>query len=117
MRRVLVSVASFLLVNPLLHAQSIAGTWQGTLPMYGAAQGASVYGNPRIVFTIEKSADGSFHGGITFVDRGATVPLTSVTFSAPDVTDQWGTANAMDEFVAAKSFNDVDKGLFVAPPV
>jgi uncharacterized protein (TIGR03435 family) len=86
MRRVLVSVASFLLVNPLLHAQSIAGTWQGTPPMYGAAQGASVYGNPRIVFTIEKSADGSFHGGITFVDRGATVPLTSVTFSAPDVT-------------------------------
>ena len=38
-------------------------------------------------------------------------------FSEPEVTDQWGTANAMDEFVAAKSFNDVDKGLFVAPPV
>ncbi|WP_338889365.1 VOC family protein [Rhodococcus sovatensis] len=37
--------------------------------------------------------------------------------SDPDVADQWGTANAMDEFVAAKSFNDVDKGLFVAPPV
>ncbi|MEE3852961.1 VOC family protein [Gordonia sp. LSe1-13] len=38
-------------------------------------------------------------------------------FSDPAVSDQWGTANAMDEFVAAKSFNDVDKGLFVAPPV
>ncbi|WLP90705.1 VOC family protein [Gordonia sp. NB41Y] len=38
-------------------------------------------------------------------------------FSDPEVTDQWGTANAMDEFVAAKSFNDPDKGLFVAPPV
>jgi catechol 2,3-dioxygenase-like lactoylglutathione lyase family enzyme len=38
-------------------------------------------------------------------------------FSNPEVTDQWGTANAMDEFVAAKSFNDVDKGLFVAPPI
>ncbi|MDI9953616.1 VOC family protein [Rhodococcus sp. IEGM 1305] len=38
-------------------------------------------------------------------------------FSDAEVTDQWGTANAMDEFVAAKSFNDVDKGLFVAPPV
>lgn len=37
-------------------------------------------------------------------------------FSDPEVSDQWGTANAMDEFVAAKSFNDVDKGLFVAPP-
>jgi len=38
-------------------------------------------------------------------------------FSDPEVTDQWGTANAMNEFVAAKSFNDPDKGLFVAPPV
>ena len=38
-------------------------------------------------------------------------------FSDAEVTDQWGTANAMDEFVAAKSFNDVDKSLFVAPPV
>lgn len=31
--------------------------------------------------------------------------------------DQWGTANAMSEFVARESFNDVDHGLFVAPPV
>ncbi|HTX29390.1 MAG TPA: VOC family protein [Streptosporangiaceae bacterium] len=38
-------------------------------------------------------------------------------FSQPEVADQWGTANAMNEFVARKSFNDVDKGLFVAPPV
>ncbi|MBC8092457.1 MAG: VOC family protein [Pseudonocardia sp.] len=38
-------------------------------------------------------------------------------FSDPMVADQWGTANAMDEFVAKKSFNDVDKGVFVAPPV
>jgi catechol 2,3-dioxygenase-like lactoylglutathione lyase family enzyme len=38
-------------------------------------------------------------------------------FSQPDVADQWGTANAMNEFVARKSFNDVDKGLFAAPPV
>ncbi|GAB6919746.1 VOC family protein [Rhodococcus erythropolis] len=37
-------------------------------------------------------------------------------FSAPEVSDQWGTANAMNEFVASKSFNDPDKGLFVAPP-
>jgi catechol 2,3-dioxygenase-like lactoylglutathione lyase family enzyme len=36
-----------------------------------------------------------------------------------DVTtqDQWGTANEMNELVARESFNDVDKGLFVAPPV
>ena len=36
-------------------------------------------------------------------------------FSDPMVSDQWGTANAMNEFVAQKSFNDPDKGLFVAP--
>ena len=30
--------------------------------------------------------------------------------------DQWGTANLMSEFIARESFNDVDKGLFVAPP-
>jgi catechol 2,3-dioxygenase-like lactoylglutathione lyase family enzyme len=38
-------------------------------------------------------------------------------FSDPAVADQWGTANAMNEFVARQSFNDPDKGLFVAPPV
>ncbi len=37
--------------------------------------------------------------------------------SDPDVADQWGTANRMDEFVAKKSFNDPDQGLFMAPPV
>ena len=38
-------------------------------------------------------------------------------FSQPEVADQWGTANVMNEFVARKSFNDADPGLFVAPPV
>ncbi len=38
-------------------------------------------------------------------------------FTQPEVADQWGTANQMSEFVAARSFNDPDKGLFVAPPV
>jgi catechol 2,3-dioxygenase-like lactoylglutathione lyase family enzyme len=38
-------------------------------------------------------------------------------FSQPDVADQWGTANQMNEFVARKSFNDPDAGLFQAPPV
>jgi uncharacterized protein (TIGR03435 family) len=85
MQRVILCAAACLFAAAALHAQSIAGTWQGALPIYGAAQGASVYGNPRIVFTIEKNPDGSFHGGITFIDRGVTVPLTSVTFSAPDV--------------------------------
>ncbi|MBB4935329.1 catechol 2,3-dioxygenase-like lactoylglutathione lyase family enzyme [Lipingzhangella halophila] len=38
-------------------------------------------------------------------------------FTQPEVTDQWGTANPMDEFVAKESFNDPDRGVFVAPPV
>jgi catechol 2,3-dioxygenase-like lactoylglutathione lyase family enzyme len=38
-------------------------------------------------------------------------------FTDPMVSDQWGTANPMDEFVAKKSFNDPDKGLYAAPPV
>ena len=38
-------------------------------------------------------------------------------FTVPDVADQWGTANQMNEFVASKSFNDPDRGLFVQPPV
>jgi catechol 2,3-dioxygenase-like lactoylglutathione lyase family enzyme len=33
------------------------------------------------------------------------------------VQDQWGTANPMNELVAKESFNDVDPGLFQAPPV
>jgi catechol 2,3-dioxygenase-like lactoylglutathione lyase family enzyme len=37
-------------------------------------------------------------------------------FSDPEVTDQWGTANQMNEFVAKRSFNDPD-AVFVAPPV
>ena len=38
-------------------------------------------------------------------------------FSQPEVTDQWGTANPMSELVAKESFNDPDRGCFVAPPV
>jgi catechol 2,3-dioxygenase-like lactoylglutathione lyase family enzyme len=38
-------------------------------------------------------------------------------FSQPEVADQWGTANTMNEFVARKSFNDVDAGLFIPPPI
>ena len=38
-------------------------------------------------------------------------------FSDPGVSDQWGTANPMDEFVARESFNDPDNGCFVAPPM
>lgn len=35
----------------------------------------------------------------------------------PKTQDQWGTADPMSEIIAKDSFNDVDRGLFVAPPV
>lgn len=35
----------------------------------------------------------------------------------PNTQDQWGTADPMSEFIARDSFNDPDRGLFVAPPV
>jgi len=86
MKRALLSAAAFIFAAAALHAQSIAGTWQGTLSISSTGQSASNNNsNPRIVFTIEKSADGSFHGGITFIDFGSSMPLTSVTLSAPDV--------------------------------
>ena len=37
--------------------------------------------------------------------------------SNPEIADQWGTANPMDDFVVSRMFNDPDKGLFIAPPV
>ena len=39
------------------------------------------------------------------------------SIAEPRVADQWGTANPMGPDVAQKSFNDPDRGLFVAPPV
>jgi catechol 2,3-dioxygenase-like lactoylglutathione lyase family enzyme len=35
----------------------------------------------------------------------------------PLTQDRWGTADPMSELIAKESFNDVDRGLFVAPPV
>ncbi len=89
MKRAVLSAAAFILAAAIgpLHAQSIAGTWQGTLPIAASGQGTAYRTlDFRVAFAIEKSPDGSFRGGITFIDRGATVLLTSVTFSAPDVT-------------------------------
>lgn len=39
------------------------------------------------------------------------------SIAEPMVADQWGTANPMGPDIAQKSFNDPDRGLFVAPPV
>jgi uncharacterized protein (TIGR03435 family) len=70
-----------------VQAQTIAGTWQGSLPIYVGGQGSAYNnGQPRVAFTIEKSADGAFRGEIAFIDRGATTPLSSVTFAAPEAS-------------------------------
>jgi len=34
-----------------------------------------------------------------------------------ETSDQWGTANDMDDFITREMFNDPDKGLYIAPPV
>ncbi len=90
MKRVLLFTASLAaaliaVASTSLHAQTIAGTWQGTVPIAATTQGSTGGSGLRIVLTVDKKPDGSFHGGMTFIDRGDFAPLTSVTFSAPNV--------------------------------
>ena len=60
------------------YAQSIAGTWQGTLP---------VGQSPRIVLRIKDAGNGALHGSISFIDRSAdALPFLSTTYRAPDLT-------------------------------
>ncbi|HEX9200700.1 MAG TPA: TIGR03435 family protein [Acidobacteriaceae bacterium] len=80
MRRTIFCAIGLLVALTSLRAQTILGTWQGTLP---------IPDNPRIAFKIETDAggDGTFHGVVYEFDKGpAAVALTSVTFTAPDLT-------------------------------
>jgi uncharacterized protein (TIGR03435 family) len=86
MKRATLSIAVLLLAATTLHAQSptqsIAGTWQGTLTLPNNR-------TSRVAFSIQKNPDGALHGGITFIDSGGSnnsIPLTSVTIAASDVT-------------------------------
>ncbi len=78
LRRMFLSVGGVLLVlSGVVCAQSIAGTWQGTLP---------VAENPRVVLKIATAEDGSLYGTYYMIDREAAgVPLTSVTFVAGEL--------------------------------
>ena len=79
MKRMILCVIGLLIAVTSLHAQTILGTWQGTLP---------IPDNPRIAFKIETDAggDGTLHGVVYEFDKGpAAVALTSVTFTAPDI--------------------------------
>ena len=84
-RTILCAIGLFAAVTSL-HAQTITGTWQGTLPDAATAQGSNGGSGLRIVFTVDKKPDGSLHGAMALIDRGNSIPLTSTTFSAPNVT-------------------------------
>ena len=83
-------LAALVLTPTALHAQSIAGIWQGTLPIATTGQGSTGGTGVRIVFTVDKKPDGSFHAVMTPIDIGNATPLTSVSFSAPNVTFSLG---------------------------
>lgn len=81
MKRAILSIIVLVLTVTSLQAQSIAGTWQGRVAVPNSNN------NLRIAFTVEKNTDGSFHGSMSIIDGGGgSMPLTSVTFTAPDVT-------------------------------
>ncbi len=85
MRRAIPFAAAFILTTAALHAQTILGTWQGSLLLVATGQGSNGDSGLRIVFTIDKDPNGSFHGSMTLIDRGSSVQLTAVNFSAPNV--------------------------------
>jgi hypothetical protein len=66
-------------------------------------------------------ADPAGGRGRTFSPGGLVLRISGrlhlYDFSRPEVADQWGTANTMNELVARQSFNDVDAGLFIPPPI
>jgi uncharacterized protein (TIGR03435 family) len=78
LQAVFLLVASlFAPVIPMLHGQTITGTWQGTLPPPDAQ---------RVVFKITGNNQ-SLLGSLIFIDRGpAGIPFLSVAFTAPDLT-------------------------------
>jgi len=80
MKRAILSAAFIVAAATLcLHAQSIAGTWQGTI--------SYSRNNVRVVFILEKKPDGSLHGGFNWIDsNGIGLPISAVTFTAPEVT-------------------------------
>ena len=83
MKRLLLFAASLaLMVSASLHAQtnaqSIVGTWQGTLTF--AAN------STRVALTLQKKPDGSLYGGLKWIDNDFGFVFSSIKFSAPEVT-------------------------------
>ena len=90
MKRNTLNLAVLLLAATSLYAQSqpqsLAGTWQGTLPIAATSQGSTGGNGVRIVFTVDKKPDGSLRAVMTPIDVGNATPLTSVTLSAANIT-------------------------------
>ena len=79
MKRVsLCTVSLMVVLCTALSAQSINGTWQGTLP---------IPNSPRVAFVLTKADDGSLRGVLYQIDKSSSgIALTSVTFTPPDLS-------------------------------
>jgi uncharacterized protein (TIGR03435 family) len=73
-------VAVTIALTASLHAQTITGTWQGTLSPPNSNNSA------RLVFTIAKNPDASLRGGIKYIDNDFGFAFSSITFAAPNLT-------------------------------
>lgn len=71
-------VGLVMLLGGVLRAQTVTGTWQGTLP---------ISENPRIVLKISKGDEGELRGVFYRIDQYAdSLPLSSVSFHAPELS-------------------------------
>jgi uncharacterized protein (TIGR03435 family) len=75
---VLFSAALAMIAGGMLHAQTVVGIWQGTLP---------IAENPQIVLKIVKADNGGLRGSFYRVDRfSGPIPLSAISFSAPNLS-------------------------------
>lgn len=78
MKKIFLTIACFIAAATAVWGQSIAGVWQGTLP---------ITENPRIVLKISKADDGSLHGVFYRIDQYPdSLPLSAVSFVAPNLS-------------------------------
>ncbi len=80
-------------------------------------QGRHLAGNNTFSYFLDPSGNTmEYTTELELVDEDTWHPHL-YDFTQPGTADQWGTAVMSGEFLNRKSFNDPDKGLFVAPPV
>ena len=81
-----------------------AGGMNGQLLSPAAHFTGSALPTPEYTTELEKLDEDTWHPHIYDLTK-------------PENADQWGTSNPMNEMVAKEMLNDVDRGVFVAPPV